>query len=126
MSAVMVQTIAGSFIARYEYYRGTGSWSNVGDEVEDLFRKLAKLDFVIGSVRTGKCGDEKKCDYILITTETGKFMLYRQPNNRIRYFCEKSFTTCVPAKENGFDKISGEIDDSEQLDYIFAIADQYQ
>ena len=114
------------FDARYAAYSSMGNnWSDFSGSIVELFQKLANTSFEIGSVELGRCGDEEKVPFMLISSKVGKFMLYREFDGTVRYLCEECFSVCQTAKEAGFGETSGVVDMVKQINHIFAIPDSY-
>ena len=118
--------VAYIFDARYAAYSSMGNnWSDFTGQITGLFQTLANTSFEIGSVELGRCGDDEKVPFMLITTKVGKIMLYREFDGTVRYLCEESFSICQTVREAGFGETSGVVDMVRKINYIFAIPDSY-
>lgn len=109
---------------RFDKY-SKASWSDFTGKIDDLFTGLSKIDFGIGSVQVGQCGDAEKTEFIMVFTAFGAIMMYRKPVGSFHYFCDESFSIRYDAQKAGFISTSGEIKTVEQMNHVFAIADSY-
>ena len=126
MNASTNNDVAFVFDARYAAYVSMGNnWSDFTGMITDLFQKFVSICFDNGSVELGRCGDEEKVEYLLITSKVGKFLMYREFDGTVRYICEERFSICQTAREAGFGETSGVIDTVKKINHIFAIPDSY-
>lgn len=118
--------VAHIFDARYAAYGSMGNnWSDFSGSITDLFQKLAKVSFEIGSVELGRCGDDEKVPFMLITSKVGKIMLYREFDGTVHYLCEECFSICQTVRNAGLSETSGIVDTVGKINYVFAIPDSY-
>lgn len=122
-------TNVGIFRDRFDrYHKGHYSnvtWSDFGGEIKTLFPTLSKINFDIGSIHLGQCGDEVKIQYCMIFTKVGAVMVYENTDGSFHYFCDESFAVCSTALGAGFGQTSGPVETVEQLNHFFAISDSY-